>query len=94
MTSFFLAMTLFPEVQRKAQAEIDAVVGPDRLPNLNDRSSLPYVEAVIKEVLRWQPVLPLGVPHRSVHEDIFNGFLIPKDSIIVTNIWFVFGSSA
>lgn len=58
--SLFLAMTLFPEVQKKAQAEIDAVVGNDRLPSFSDRSQLPYVEALVKEVLRWNVVAPLG----------------------------------
>ena len=53
-------MTLYPEIQRRAQAEIDAVVGPDRLPCLDDRPNLSYVEAVVKETLRWNPVAPLG----------------------------------
>lgn len=60
MYAFFLAMTLFPDVQKKAQAQIDAVIGVDRLPTFADRGSLPYVEAVVKEVLRWHTVTPLG----------------------------------
>jgi cytochrome P450 len=52
--SFFLAMAMYPEVQRKAQAEIDSVVGNDRMPNFDDYESLPYVTAIMKEVLRWQ----------------------------------------
>jgi cytochrome P450 len=51
-------MTNFPDVQKKAQAEIDAVVGPDRLPSFADRNSLPYTEALVKEVLRWNAVVP------------------------------------
>ena len=51
------------DIQRNAQAEIDKVVGRDRLPNYSDRVLLPYVEALYKEVLRWHPVAPLGVPH-------------------------------
>lgn len=62
--SFFLAMTLFPEAQKKAQAEIDAVVGSDRLPTFTDRDSLPYVEALAKEVVRWNVVVPLGRLHK------------------------------
>ena len=54
-------MTLFPEAQKKAQAEIDAVIGTHRLPTYADRESLPFVEAVIKEVLRWHVVAPLGM---------------------------------
>ncbi len=53
-------MVLYPDVQRKAQAELDRVVGRDRLPNFNDRESLPYIEAVIKEALRWLPTAPMG----------------------------------
>lgn len=53
-------MVLYPEAQRRAQKELDAVVGPDRLPDFSDRPSLPFVEAVLREVLRWHPVAPLG----------------------------------
>ena len=62
MQTLFLALTLYPEVQKKAQAEIDAVVGPNRLPDFNDRSSLPYLTAFVKEVGRWNLVVPLGRP--------------------------------
>ena len=55
-------MMMHPEVQRKAQAEIDRVIGGDRFPTFDDQASLPYVEAVVKEVLRWNPVTPLGKP--------------------------------
>ena len=55
-------MALYPEVQKRAQAEIDAVVGPNRLPDFNDRPSLPYINAVVKESSRWNLVLPLGRP--------------------------------
>jgi len=53
-------MTISPEIQRNAQAEIDAVVGTERLPALSDRENLPYIEALIKELLRYQPPLPYG----------------------------------
>ena len=55
-------MALYPEVQKKAQAEIDAVVGPNRLPEFHDRPSLPYINAIVKELSRWNLVLPLGKP--------------------------------
>jgi cytochrome P450 len=54
-------MTLFPDAQKKAQAEIDAVIGPDRLPSYADRDSLPYVEALTKEIMRWNAVVPTGI---------------------------------
>ena len=62
MQTLFLAMALYPEVQKKAQAEIDAVIGPNRLPDFHDRHSLPYINAVLKETLRWNLVAPLGGP--------------------------------
>ena len=58
--SYFLAMTLFPDVQRRAQAEIDLVVGMDRLPSVTDMQDLPFVRALVKEVGRWFTVIPLG----------------------------------
>lgn len=87
--SFFLAMTLFPDVQKRAQAEIDAVVGPGRLPSFADRSSLPYTEALVKEVLRWNVVLPTGFPHCVAEDDIHDGYYIPKGSLVLPNIWFM-----
>lgn len=53
MSSFFLAMTMYPNVQKKAQAEIDRVVGKDRLPSFSDRDQLPYISTMIKEIIRW-----------------------------------------
>ncbi|EGO23228.1 hypothetical protein SERLADRAFT_439971 [Serpula lacrymans var. lacrymans S7.9] len=78
LLDFVLAMILFPDVQKRAQTEIDSVVGSDRLPNFDDRSSLPYVEAVLRESHRWHPVAPLGVAHAAVDDDIYEGYRIPK----------------
>ncbi|OCB90783.1 cytochrome P450 [Sanghuangporus baumii] len=84
---FFLAMTVYPEVQRTAQKEIDIVVGNDRLPNFGDRQDLPYIDAIVKEVLRWHPVVPLGFPHASTEDDVFEGYFIPKGALIIPNVW-------
>ncbi|KAF5360782.1 hypothetical protein D9756_004595 [Leucocoprinus leucothites] len=84
---FFLAMALYPESQHKAQAEIDQVVGRDRLPEFNDRPNLPYVNALCKEVLRWQSVTPLSVFHATSQDDVYDGYFIPKGSVIVANTW-------
>ena len=73
-------MAVHPDIQKKAQNEIDAVVGTHRLPEFEDRPSLPFVEALYREVMRWKPVLPLGVAHATTAEDIYNGYFVPKGS--------------
>jgi len=60
MKSFLVAMLLYPDIQKKAQAELDSVIGRERLPTFEDRPNLPFIDAVCKEVLRWRPVTPLG----------------------------------
>ncbi|KAH9056869.1 cytochrome P450 [Lactarius vividus] len=87
LETFVLAMTLYPEVQRKAQTEIDQVVGNSRLPEFWDQDGLPYVEAVLKEVLRWHPVAPLAVPHRVMESDTYEGYYIPAGSTVIANAW-------
>ncbi|KAI0387367.1 putative cytochrome P450 oxidoreductase OrdA-like protein [Hypomontagnella monticulosa] len=87
VASFYLAMTLYPEVQKKAQEEIDRVIGPNRLPTMEDRGKLPYIEATVKEVLRWHPVAPMGLPHANTEDDVYEGYLIPKGSVILANVW-------
>ncbi|KAF8869400.1 cytochrome P450 [Infundibulicybe gibba] len=87
VATFFYAMAANPDVQRKAQNEIDAVIGNVRLPGSGDRPSLPYVEALFREVMRWRPVLPMGLPHTTTKDDIYKGFFIPKGSIVFANIW-------
>ncbi|KAF7789305.1 hypothetical protein EIP86_000249 [Pleurotus ostreatoroseus] len=79
-------MTLHPEAQRKAQEELDRVVGSDRLPTFADREHLPYVEALVTEVFRWNPVVPLGAPHRLLEDDVHEGYFIPKGSIVIANV--------
>ncbi|KAJ6502263.1 cytochrome P450 [Mycena sanguinolenta] len=87
MYTFFLQMALHPEVQAKAQAELDAVVGNHRLPSYDDRESLPYINAIAKEVFRFHPAGPMGLPHLATEDDIHNGYLIPKGAVILPNIW-------
>ncbi|KAG2038735.1 cytochrome P450 [Suillus americanus] len=87
LVTFTLAMVLYPDVQRRAQAEIESVVGGDRLPTFEDRASLPYVESVLRETLRWHPVGPIGIAHATSSDDIFNGYFIPKGATVVSNIW-------
>ena len=95
-------MTLYPDVAKKAQAEIDAIVGHERLPDFSDRQNLPYVDALVKEVFRWNAVVPTGmllgyrfapishvtgVPHRALEDNVYNGYFIPKGSLLIANIW-------
>ena len=101
-------MALYPEVQKKAQAEIDVVVGPNRFPDFHERPSLPYINAVVKESSRWNLVGPLGrsfqvvfiivatilmssggIPHMSSKDDEYNGFFIPKGTVIIGNAWLI-----
>ncbi|KAK6977688.1 cytochrome P450 [Favolaschia claudopus] len=76
--TFVLGMLLNPEVQQKAQAELDAVLGPGQLPDFVDEDSLPYVSAIVKETLRWRPAVPIGVPHY---------IIVPANSVIIGNTW-------
>ncbi|KAG5735110.1 O-methylsterigmatocystin oxidoreductase, partial [Termitomyces sp. T112] len=85
LSVFFLAMVLHPECQKRAQQEIDSVVGPGRLPEFSDRESLPYVDCILQETLRWNPVVPSGIPHRSLEDDIYRGMFIPKGSLVIGN---------
>ncbi|KAF9450380.1 cytochrome P450 [Macrolepiota fuliginosa MF-IS2] len=87
VSHFFMAMLLHPEVLMKAQKEIDSVIGTDRLPTIADRSSLPYVQAVINESLRWGVPVPLNLPHRLMEDDVYRGMHIPKGSLVFGNIW-------
>ncbi|KAL5532092.1 hypothetical protein ACEPAF_5656 [Sanghuangporus sanghuang] len=84
---FYLTLLNHPEVQRAAQAEIDSVIGPDRLPTFADRPNLPYINALVKETLRYCLVVPMGLPHVASEDCVFNGYYIPKGSIIQANIW-------
>ena len=84
---FYLTLLHHPEVQRAAQAEIDAVIGPDRLPTYSDRSNLPYINALVKETLRCCLVVPMGLPHVAGEDYVYNGYFIPKGSILMANIW-------
>ena len=71
-------MATHPEVQKKAQTEIDLVIGSDRLPEFEDRPSLPYLEAIYREVMRWNQSLPLAAPHALTEDDYYKGYFIPK----------------
>ena len=82
---FILNMVLHPRVQAKARHCLDAVVGRDRLPTFADRPRLPYIDRIVQETLRWCPVSPVGVPHRSIKDDVYDGYFIPAGSFVYAN---------
>ncbi|QRV88544.1 cytochrome P450 family protein [Ceratobasidium sp. AG-Ba] len=84
---FVLAMTMFPDAQNKAQEELDRVVGLSRLPSLSDRHDLTYVENLMHEVMRWQPIVSLGVPHTCSKDDTYRDYRIPKGAMVFGNLW-------
>ncbi|KNG45822.1 cytochrome p450 [Stemphylium lycopersici] len=67
----------------KAQVELDAVIGSDRLPDFEDMKNLPYIQAAIQEVFRWRHPVPACVPHATTQDDHYQGYLIPKGSVVV-----------
>ncbi|KAJ3558855.1 hypothetical protein NM688_g681 [Phlebia brevispora] len=87
LSNFMLAMVLYPDVMRRAQAQIDAVVGRERLPTFSDREQLPFIDAMVKEILRWRPVGPLGLPRRTTQDDWYQGYFIPKGTLVILNVW-------
>ncbi|GJE93712.1 cytochrome P450 [Phanerochaete sordida] len=89
LASLILAMTLYPEIQKRAQAELDTVIGGSwgRLPGFADRSNLPYIDAIVLEVLRWNTSVPLGLAHRLTQDDVYEGHHFAKGTVFWANIW-------
>ncbi|KAJ7088517.1 cytochrome P450 [Mycena belliarum] len=86
LTSFLLAMAVHPDVQTRAQEELDQLLKNKRLPTMEDRAALPYLCAVIKESMRWHVALPLSLVRTADKDDVYNGHLIPKGAIILPNV--------
>lgn len=104
---------MFPEILKKAQEEIDRVVGSERLPTPDDKDSLPYIMWIVWECLRWNPgeingffrrltnlrlsrlplhvgsVGPLAAPHTLTEDDNYEGYFIPKGTVVILNVWYV-----
>ncbi|OOF93612.1 hypothetical protein ASPCADRAFT_173504 [Aspergillus carbonarius ITEM 5010] len=82
------AMVLHPEVQRHAQAELDAVCGNQRSPVWDDFPRLAYINQVVKETMRWRPISPLGIPHALTEDDWVDGrYFLPRGTTVFLNIW-------
>ncbi|OLN81415.1 O-methylsterigmatocystin oxidoreductase 4 [Colletotrichum chlorophyti] len=84
--SFLLAMLHYPEWQAKLQKEIDEVC-EGRCPQWTDREKLPLLRAVVKEVIRWRPPVPTGIPHAVEKDDVYNGYFIPAGATIHALEW-------
>jgi cytochrome P450 len=78
---------VWPDVQKKAQAEVDRAVGTDRLPTMDDYAELLYIRCCVKEALRWMPTIILGIPHAAFKEDAYKGYRIPKGATMINNVW-------
>ena len=89
MAWFLAYMAQYPSVQEKLQAEIDEIVGDSRLPSLADRPVMPYMDAVLHELLRVSSIAPLGVQHKVMKDVDFHGYRIPKDTMIFANLYAV-----
>ena len=85
---FVQAMVLFPEVQQKAQEEIDKIVGHERMPNMDDEPKMQYNRGCVKESLRWMPTAIVGsIPHALTQDDEYMGYSLPKGAGVVSNIY-------
>ena len=87
---FFFAMIVNPGAMKKAQEELDRVVGKEELPNFSHKADLPYIDALVKELLRWSPPFPIGIPNRVMQNDFYRGYLIPEGATVIQNIWAIF----
>ncbi|KAF9077446.1 cytochrome P450 [Rhodocollybia butyracea] len=87
IAAFLLTMTQHPDIQSKARAEIDQVIGRDRLPVFEDRQSLPHVESIYREIMRMHPPMPVDAAHLSTEDDFYQGYHIPKGCQVIANIW-------
>ena len=82
-------MVINPEVAKKAQEELDRIVGKDRLPDFSDLRDLVYIDALVKELLRWGPPLPFCIPNRVTQDDTYRGYFIPAGATVIQNIWVI-----
>lgn len=91
MSAFLLAMVIYPAAQARAQEELDKVLGRSTLASLSDKADgqLPYVEALIKEVLRWISSVPMGMPHVCTENNEYAGYSIPEGAAVLANVWYV-----
>lgn len=86
LQTLLLALTVFADVSELANEELDRVCG-DRIPTFDDFNDLPYIQAVVKETLRWRPVTAGGFPHLLIKDDTYNGYHLPAGTVVIPNSW-------
>ena len=89
-----MLMAIHPGIQKKAQKEIDQLLGGERLPTLSDRDDLPYISAMMKEIYRWHTPLPISIPKLLREDDVYKGYHLPKGATVIENVWAVFQNPA
>ncbi|GFY75841.1 cytochrome P450 18a1 [Trichonephila inaurata madagascariensis] len=82
-----LVSAAYPQVQKRIQAEIDEIIGPDRFPTWQDRIRMPFTEAAIVELMRWRTIVPLNIMRYTLQDTELNGYFIPKHSRILSVLW-------
>jgi cytochrome P450 len=82
-------MILYPEAQRKGREEIHRLLGSSRLPKLEDRENLPYIDAILKESLRWHLPAPFDGGRIMLQDEILDGYVLKKNTIVFGNSWWV-----
>ncbi|KZT51052.1 cytochrome P450 [Calocera cornea HHB12733] len=85
--NFLVALLQFPKAQERAREEVDRVVGRERMPDIQDRERMPYCQAMVQEILRWRPAVPLGIPHAMLQDELYCGYLLPAGATVIPNIW-------
>ena len=81
-------MSQHPDIQAKAQSILDeAILSQGRLPDFTDYKKLPYIEALVREVLRWRPVAPVSLPHAVTQDDVYNSYNIPAGATVISNVY-------
>ncbi|XP_072545871.1 LOW QUALITY PROTEIN: cytochrome P450 1B1-like [Salminus brasiliensis] len=83
----FLLLVKYPEIQMKLQKQIGEVVGRDRLPSMEDKINLSYLEAFFYETMRYTSFVPMTIPHSTTSDVIIEGLYIPKDTVVFINQW-------
>ncbi|KAF8217503.1 cytochrome P450 [Mycena galopus ATCC 62051] len=84
---FIMAVALHPSTMEKAQQEIDSIFDSNTLPSFSRMRDLPYCFALVKEVLRWAPTVPLSIPHYTDARDEYKGYIIGKGTTVISSLW-------